>query len=331
RHLRHQPFPQLRRQRGEQTAGKVVEHPRRGQHREHPLGRRGRHAVLLRRGDHRAPGPAPVQQGEHGRRLPQPGHRHRPPRVHPELQRVPVPPHRQQSRLQSWPHAHMLTPPPDIQSSARAARVDSTSPVPTPASASTGTTRAACATPNPLRHAPAASAIRAPTRRRAPGAFPPGRATEVTSQVSVPVRNVVEKLLNPISLTAADCMPMAAAATASSANSAPRRGLASVISHPAAPPASSASSTPSAQLTCRGSTLDAPAGERFFTPWDTQVATATPVMYPATATAVWLASDTDRSATARPKNTMLPVMTLVNTPPSRVKAATSFAPEAKVS
>jgi hypothetical protein len=172
RHLRRQPGPELRRQRAVQTAGEVVEHSRRGQHREHPPGRRGRHAVLLRRGDHRVPVPAPVQQGEHGRRLPQPGHRHRPPRIHPELQRVPVPPHRQQSRLQGWPHAHMLTPPPDIprppaatrhpppvgrhppagrrpagnrspaarQSSPRTARLDSTSPVPTPPSASTGTT-----------------------------------------------------------------------------------------------------------------------------------------------------------------------------------------------
>src|SRR5579859_1978646 len=34
---------------------------------------------------------------------------------------------------------------------------------------------------------------------------------------------------------------------------------------------------------------------------------------------------------ARPHSTMFPVMTLVKTPPSRVKAVTSAAPEAKVS
>ena len=54
-------------------------------------------------------------------------------------------------------------------------------------------------------------------------------------------------------------------------------------------------------------------------------------MYPAIETAVWLASDSDRSATARPPSTMLPVMTLVKTPPSRVKLATSVAPDPKVS
>ena len=58
---------------------------------------------------------------------------------------------------------------------------------------------------------------------------------------------------------------------------------------------------------------------------------ATPTMYPAIETAVWLASDSDLWATARPPSTMLPVMTLVKTSPSRVKLATSIAPEAKVS
>ena len=58
---------------------------------------------------------------------------------------------------------------------------------------------------------------------------------------------------------------------------------------------------------------------------------ATPTMYPAIETAVWLASDSDRWATARPPSTMLPVMTLVKTPPSRVKLATSVAPDPKVS
>jgi hypothetical protein len=149
---------------------------------------------------------------------------------------------------------------------ARRPRLDSTSPVPTPASASTGTTRSAFATPNPLRQAPAASAISALTRRGQSEASCPGRTTELTSQVSVPVRKVVEKFLNPISLTAADCMPMAAAATASSANSAPPRGRAPVISHPTAPPASSTSSANNAQRTCPGSTLAPPAEERFRTP-----------------------------------------------------------------
>ena len=66
-------------------------------------------------------------------------------------------------------------------------------------------------------------------------------------------------------------------------------------------------------------------------PWAIQVPPATPTMYPAIETAVWLASDSDRWATARPPSTMLPVMTLVKTPPSRVKLATSVAPDPKVS
>ena len=45
---------------------------------------------------------------------------------------------------------------------------------------------------------------------------------------------------------------------------------------------------------------------------------------------MWLNSDTDRCAADRPHSTMLPVMTLVKTPPSRVKLATSFAPDANV-
>ena len=36
------------------------------------------------------------------------------PRIHAELQRVAVPPDRQQSRLQCWSHAGMLPPPSDI-------------------------------------------------------------------------------------------------------------------------------------------------------------------------------------------------------------------------
>jgi hypothetical protein len=62
-----------------------------------------------------------------------------------------------------------------------------------------------------------------------------------------------------------------------------------------------------------------------------QVPVATPMMYPASETTVWLASDSDRCATARPASTMLPVMTLLKTPPSRVKLATSIAPDPKVS
>ncbi len=112
--FRGQPGPQRRGQRGVRPGREVVEHPGRGQYREHPLGRCGRHAVALGGCDHRVAVPAPVEQAEHGRRLLQPGHRHRSPRIHPELERVPVPPHRQQSRLQCWPHPHMLTPAGDI-------------------------------------------------------------------------------------------------------------------------------------------------------------------------------------------------------------------------
>ena len=48
-------------------------------------------------------------------------------------------------------------------------------------------------------------------------------------------------------------------------------------------------------------------------------------------TTVWLASVSDPRATARPSSTMLPVMTLVKTSPSRVKLVTSIAPETNVS
>ena len=92
----------------------VVEYARRGQHREHAAGRLGRHAVRGSGGDHAVAVAAPVEQAEHGRGLAEPAHRDRPPRIHPELQRVPVPPHRQQPRLQSRSHGHMLTPRCDI-------------------------------------------------------------------------------------------------------------------------------------------------------------------------------------------------------------------------
>ena len=174
----------------------------------------------------------------------------------------------------------------------------------------------------------------------------PGLTSELTSAVRVPVRNVVDTSVSPISLTAAACTPMAAASTASRQNCAHPVGLAPVISHPTVNPASRMSSAASDQLTWAGSTLARsviacfrgvgfrPAG--FFQVGRLEAmrdpgAVATPMMYPAIETAVWLASDSDRWATARPHSTMLPVMTLVKTPPSRVKLATSFAPDAKVS
>ena len=109
-----QPGAQLLGQRGVHAGRKVVEHARRGQHREHPRRRRRRHAVALRGGDHALLVAAPVEQAEHGRSLAEPGHRDRPPRIHAELQRVAVPPHRQQPRLQCWSHAVTMPPPTDI-------------------------------------------------------------------------------------------------------------------------------------------------------------------------------------------------------------------------
>ena len=76
--------------------------------------RLGRHAVPDSGGDHAVAVAAPVEQAEHGRGLAQPAHRDRAPRIHPELQRLPVPPHRQQPGLQRWPHVGMLPPPSDI-------------------------------------------------------------------------------------------------------------------------------------------------------------------------------------------------------------------------
>ena len=215
------------------------------------------------------------------------------------------------------------------------------------ASGRAGTPAAAVATSSPHRLAPAASPISTPNRRRPCGVSWPGLTSELTSPVRVPVRNVVDTLVSPISLTAAACTPMAAASTASRQNCAHPVGLAPVISHPTVNPASRMSSAASAQLTWAGSTLArswsspafaVPASARLafprsaaLKPCAVQVPVATPMMYPASETAVWLASDSDPRATARPHSTMLPVMTLVKTPPSRVKLATSFAPDAKVS
>ena len=153
----------------------VVEHARRGQHREHPVGRRRRHAVRLRGGDHAVAIAAPVEQAEHGGGLAEPGHRDRPPRIDPELQRVAVPPDRQQPRLQCWSHVGMLPPPSDIPPG-RPPRPPSYRPfrsgteartrvVISAASGSAGTRSAAVATSSPHSPAPAASPISTPNRR----------------------------------------------------------------------------------------------------------------------------------------------------------------------
>ena len=118
--FRGEPSPQLAGERGVQPGREVVEHARGRQRREHPVGRLRRDAVRLRRGDQALAVPAPVQQADHGRRLPQPAEpaeRNRPPGVQPELDRVPVPPQRQQPGLQRWSHVDMLTSAPDISRS----------------------------------------------------------------------------------------------------------------------------------------------------------------------------------------------------------------------
>ena len=149
----------------------VVEHARRGQHREHPVGRRRRHAVRLRGGDHTLAAAAPVEQAEHGRGLAESGHRDRPPRIHAELERVTVPPHRQQPRLQCWSHAGMLSPPPDIPPTqapypaSRTGTEASTRVVISAASGSAGTLSGAVATSSPHSPAPAASPISTPNLR----------------------------------------------------------------------------------------------------------------------------------------------------------------------
>jgi hypothetical protein len=61
-----------------------------------------------------------------------------------------------------------------------------------------------------------------------------------------------------------------------------------------------------------------------------RVPMTTPATYPANATAVCAASEVDPRASDRPNNVMFPVITLVNTFPSRVKLATSDAPDANV-
>ena len=137
----------------------------------------------------------------------------------------------------------------------------------------------------PILHskAPVASPISTPNLRVRCCVSCPGRASELTKPVSVPVRNVVDTLLSPSSLTDVDCTPIAAAVTASSTNSAHPAGRAPVASHPAASPASSMSSVNSAQLTCAGSTLSRSVSSalplpRTLKPCASQVPPATPMM-----------------------------------------------------
>ena len=151
----------------------------------------------------------------------------------------------------------------------------------TAASGSTGTTRGAIATSSPHSKAPAASPISTPILRAPCRMSCPGLASELTSPVRVPVRNVVDTLVSPISLTDDDCMPIAAASTASRTNSAHPAGRPPVTSQPAVNPASSTSSVNSAQLTWAGSTLSRSPSSGLpciLKPCATQVPQATPVM-----------------------------------------------------
>jgi len=98
----------------------------------------------------------------------------------------------------------------------------------------------------------------------------------------VPVRNVVDTWASPISLTADDCTPMAAARTASRQNCTHPAGRAPVISQPAVNPASRMSSANSDQFTWPGSTLarlsSPSASAEALKPCATQVPAATPAM-----------------------------------------------------
>src|ERR1700691_5146795 len=96
----------------------------------------------------------------------------------------------------------------------------------------TGAAAAAVAMSRPPRPAPAASPISTPRRRDAYDVLSPGLTSLLTSPVRVPVRNVVDTSVMPMSLTADDCTPIAAAATASRQNCAHPAGLAPLISHP---------------------------------------------------------------------------------------------------
>ena len=151
------------------------------------------------------------------------------------------------------------------------------------ASGRIGTTSAAVATSRPDRRAPAASPISTPNRRGPCGVSLPGLTSELTSPVSVPVRNVVDTWDSPISLTADDCTPMAAARTASRQNCAHPAGRAPVISQPTVNPASRMSSANSAQFTWPGSTLacrsfSSEASAEASKPCAIQVPPATPAM-----------------------------------------------------
>src|SRR5581483_8618680 len=85
--------------------GEGVQHAGHREQGEHPAGRRGGHAVGARGRDDLRAVPAAVQQADHRRGRAQPLERDRAPPVDAELERVLIPPHRQQSRLQSWSHA----------------------------------------------------------------------------------------------------------------------------------------------------------------------------------------------------------------------------------
>jgi len=92
---------------GERTvaAGRaIVERSGRGQQGEHPVRGNGVHAEIAGRGEHLMPVPAAVEQAQQAGGTPHPGQRDGPPRVDPDLHRVPVPPYGLQARFQRWSH-----------------------------------------------------------------------------------------------------------------------------------------------------------------------------------------------------------------------------------
>src|SRR5690606_27582019 len=145
----------------------------------------------------------------------------------------------------------------------------------------------------------------------------PGASRAEMTPVSVPVRYVVDTASRPPrARIAALCNPIADAASTSSTCRSPP------ASQPTANRTSTSSSAPSAAnmpATCADTHRAIP------------VPAATPTAYPASASPAPTRLSTLPVPAALPNTTRLPVMTLLNTPPSRMTLAASTAPVPRVS
>jgi hypothetical protein len=87
------------------ASGKVIKRAARGQQGEHPVSQLRRHAAITRCGYHLGAVAASVQQADHPGRAGHSGKRNGAARIDADLQGVAIPPDREQTRFEHWPHA----------------------------------------------------------------------------------------------------------------------------------------------------------------------------------------------------------------------------------